>query len=53
MDKKFLGGGLMLGIFFGVIFNNLALGILFGLIFGGFSGKLKAGSDPDDLKGPA
>ena len=53
MDKKFLGGGLMLGILFGVIFDNLALGILFGLIFGGFSGKLMAGNDPHDPKGQA
>ena len=55
MDKKLLGGGLMIGIVFGVIFGiifgNLALGICFGLIFGGFGGKLKADRDkPKSLR---
>ena len=45
MDKKFLGGGLMIGIIVGIIFGNLALGICFGLIFGGVGGKLKADRD--------
>lgn len=28
------GGGMMLGMIFGIIFGNIALGMIFGLLFG-------------------
>jgi hypothetical protein len=42
MDKTFAGGGLILGILGGVIFDNLALGIVFGLLFGAGAGAAKS-----------
>lgn len=47
MDKTFAGGGLLLGIFVGIIFDQVALGIIFGLLFGAGAGvaKSKLGGD--------
>jgi len=42
MDKTFAGGGLILGILGGVIFDNLALGIVFGLLLGAGAGAAKS-----------
>ncbi|GAB6197503.1 hypothetical protein PAGU2595_028380 [Lysobacter xanthus] len=42
MDKKFAGGGLVLGILAGVIFHNLALGIVFALLLGAGAGAAKS-----------
>ncbi len=45
MDKTFAGGGLMLGIIAGVIFDQGALGILLGLLLGAVAGKAKSQKD--------
>ena len=45
MDKIFAGGGLILGILGGVIFDNLALGIVFGLLLGAGVGAAKSKLD--------
>lgn len=42
MDKTFAGGGLILGILGGVIFDNLPLGIVFGLLVGAGAGAAKS-----------
>ena len=42
MDKSFAGGGLILGILAGVIFDNIALGIIFGLMLGAGAGVAKS-----------
>lgn len=42
MDKSFAGGGLILGILAGVIFDNIALGLLFGLMLGAGAGVAKS-----------
>lgn len=34
MDKKLVGGGLLLGLVAGIIIGNLALGIMLGLMLG-------------------
>jgi hypothetical protein len=48
MDKTYAGGGLVLGIIGGVIFDNLALGIVFGLLLGAGVGAAKSNlSDRD------
>ena len=49
MGKKFAGGGLVLGILIGVIFDQLALGIIFGLLVGVGLGSAKAKQDGGDI----
>lgn len=34
VDKKFIGGGLVLGLLVGIVIDNLALGIMLGLMLG-------------------
>lgn len=42
MDKPFAGGGLILGILAGVIFDNIALGLLFSLMLGAVAGVARS-----------
>ena len=44
-ERKGVGTGLVLGITFGIIFDNLALGIVFGLIFGAAYDRKQQSSD--------
>lgn len=48
-ERKGLASGLLLGLFIGIVFDNIALGIIGGLLFGGaFDHHQKPKSDEPD-----